>query len=745
VANSGGTIRRSRLCGSSAVLAILTLLAGCSHFDNGLTKADYRDLDQRTPPGPPAAAQKAEPPIPELQPILAAPPPPALEQHLVSVNVPDANVPVRDVLLELARKVGVDLDLDPRIAGGVIIYAKDRPFSEVINRICDMANLRYSFKDNVLRVELDTMYIHNYRVELPNITRKTTMDVSTSTDVFSAVQGGGGGGGQNNSSSRVASESTNDPWKEVDDNLKQILTNSSPRSQPVESNVYGTNAGQTVSAVPVSSAAPAPRPTPAPTPAPVAPAAPSATPAGQAPTTNGTAPAAGATGQSPFAATDNAAVLSHNGASNQATTDNGAGTTGTTTPAATTGGTGTTGNGAAGTGAAGTGNPIADTQRNLLNQAGANEGVAQAGTSASPPPASSGTPITPTSYYSINRAAGIISVFGTAKQQKLVQAYLTRVQAEATAQVLIEAKVVEVDLSDQFKAGVDWQQLVNKNTGLLTVGSSTGTGAGFLADQASFAKQSLDASTANPFSLSYAGNSFNAALQFVQGFGTTRTLSSPRITVTNNHTAVLKVAENQVYFSLTATVTSTPSTNGGTPSQTATYTSQLHTVPIGVVMTVQPVIDSEKDQVTLNLRPSVSNHSGDVSDPAVGLMLASACAGSVTGACSPTSISSAVTNSNVPVVEVREMDSVVTVPSGDILVMGGMMQTKTQKQETGVPGAADIPLLGNLFKVQSHETDVTELVIFLKATIVHNPSESIDWADKDVYKRYMQDPRPLAF
>jgi len=162
------------------------------------------------------------------------------------------------------------------------------------------------------------------------------------------------------------------------------------------------------------------------------------------------------------------------------------------------------------------------------------------------------------------------------------------------------------------------------------------------------------------------------------------------------------------------------------------------------VMSVQPIIDLDKEQVTMSLRPTVSVHNGDVSDPAVALSLASACNGSASGPCSASSISTAVTNSNVPVVEVREMDSVVTMPSGDIVIMGGLMQSNTQKQETGVPGAADIPLIGNLFKVQSSETDVTELVIFLKASIVHG-NDTVDWADKDLYKRYIQDPRPLAF
>jgi general secretion pathway protein D len=392
----------------------------------------------------------------------------------------------------------------------------------------------------------------------------------------------------------------------------------------------------------------------------------------------------------------------------------------------------------------------------ILNQAlggaasefgGATPTTAAAGAGAAAPAAAANTP-----HFSINKTAGIVSVFGTSRQQKLVQDYLSKIVSEASSQVLIEAKVVEVDLNDQFKAGIDWQKALTLGHGNTfnigtnaTVGSTSSTGAGFLTDQTNFAKDALSAATQNPFSIAWTGRDFSSLLQFVEGFGTTRTLSSPRITVLNNQTAVLKVAQNQVYFSLTATIT--PSTVAGVAS-TATYTSTLHTVPIGVVMTVQPVIDLDKELVTMSLRPTVSVHNGDVSDPAVALALAAACTSSAgtsnTGPCSASSISTATSNSNVPIVEVREMDSVVTMPSGDIVVMGGLMQSVNQKQETGVPGAADIPFLGNLFKAQTHETDVTELVIFLKASIVHG-SDSIEWADKDLYKRYMQDPRPLAF
>ncbi len=98
----------------------------------------------------------------------------------------------------------------------------------------------------------------------------------------------------------------------------------------------------------------------------------------------------------------------------------------------------------------------------------------------------------------------------------------------------------------------------------------------------------------------------------------------------------------------------------------------------------------------------------------------------------------------MPVVDVREMDSVVTVPSGGVIVMGGLMQEVVSKQDSGIPGAGDMPVVGNLFKANTDQTQLTELVVFLKATIVHG-SDSIEWADKDLYQRYVHDPRPLGF
>lgn len=665
-----------------AAMAVLSL-AGCSHPDNGLSKKDYQDLLDRQP-AKTAQTRDEPPPIPDLQPILAAPPPPSVSQRLVSVSVTDPSIPVRDVLLELARKAGVDIDVDPTIGGGVMLTAKDRPFLEVVDRICDQTNLRYAYKDNVLRVEVDRMFHRNYQMDLLNTVRTTQTDIATSTDINSVIQGSTSGGGNNASTSEVKGATTSDPWLEVDTNIKQILVNSNPQNQPVTSNV-GKTGGLGSDAA-----------------------------AGTYATKTGSGPSVSyQLGQAPAAA------------------------------------------GAAGGAAPGSpatpGNPIGQainlaeqtaTAANADKVAGGGAPAAGAAVSATGPAAAA---------YSVNKQAGVVSVFATARQHRLVKAYLDKVLSKAGAQVLIEAKVVEITLSDQYNTGVDWvalrQNLLGAGGGISLLAPSTNSAATL---------PSLPAGKAynlpSPFGtagfnvgLTGFGGDLAAMINLVKAFGSTRTLSSPRMTVMNNHTGVLKVAENHVYFKLQATVTSTPTTTGSTPSQTATYSSQLQTVPIGLVMTVQPSIDAERDQVTLSLRPTVTAWSGNtVSDPAVALSLASACGTSTSSACSQSSINTAVNSSSVPVIDVREMESVVTVPSGAVVVMGGLMQEAVNKNDSGMPGAMDVPVVGNLFKANSDQTSMTELVVFLKATVVHG-APPIDDADKDVYRRYIHDPRPLGF
>ncbi len=692
IANRSSGLRR----GLALPLLLGVGLAGCAYPDHGLNKKDYYDLRDRQPPAA-AVHPEAVPPIPELQPILAAPPPPSTAQRLVTLTVTDPSIPVRDVLLELARKVGVDIDLDQNVGGGIIISAKDRPFLDVIDRICEQANLRCSFKDNVLHVAVDDMYYQTYHLDMLNSIRTTTTDITSSTSISSLIQGGGGGGGSNTSTSDVKSTSEADLWKEVDANVKQILLNTNPRNQPITSSVNGD-----VTVV----AAPPP-------------------PSGAPPVGRGGKRGSGAP------------LLSESGVSHQEAPP----------PA---GGEGAQPNSQS-LGAAVAGQAAA-VNEGIQAVAGYKERAAAAAALDAPPttaavrPAAAAAVNASGALYSINKQAGMLSVFGTGRQQKLIKAYLDKVLAKAGAQVLIEAKVVEVVLSDQYSTGIDWTALRQ---------NLKGTGFGISSNTPSTSSSSAVPALPVPGDLGkpFGSLGFNAAfttfggdlaamINLIKTYGNTRTLSSPRLTVMNNQTAMLKVAENHVYYKLTATVTATPSTAGAAASQTATYSSSLQTLPIGLVMTVQPSIDLDKDQVTLGLRPTVTAWPGNtVSDPAVALGLASACGSSTTGGCSQANINSAIASSSVPVVDVREMDSVVTVPSGAVIVMGGLMQEVVNKQDSGVPGAGDLPVIGNLFRANNDQTQVTELVVFLKATVVHG-TDSVDWADKDLYQRYMHDPRP---
>lgn len=656
--------------GSTILLAgfLLLSLNSCGNefkYDraSGLSEKDYSELADRKPP--PDTKPKTAPPIPDLQPVLAAPTPPnSLESRMVSIQVTDT-IPLKDVLMELTRKAGVDLELDPNVSGGIIFSAHERPFPQVIDRISEMAGLRYTLKNNVLRVELDTMFQHNYRLDAINLIRKTKSKVETNTDVFSAVSGGSSTGG-NSSTSSVDGSSEADLWKEVSDNIYIILGTSDPRYKPtMQPSQLGLVNPNTVSQ--------------------------------QAPAGNGTATSNGAS-----ATSNSPASLKPQTINNPATA------------------------------AA----EVAKTTTDAVNQAtGADQ--ATAGAAAAAPASAASAEATKSvteavtqakSFVTINKQAGIISVFANSRQHKLIRDYLEQVRASISTQVLIEAKVVEVTLSDAFKTGINWRTLSNRNLNLAApLGISGTTAAGATTSTLPTIGPPFSAfttATTGVMTLGYLSNNIDALVAMIKEFGTVRTLSSPRLTVLNNQTAVLKVAENEVYFNTTIQTT----VNNGVSS--TNYTSTMHTVPIGLVMTVQPQVNLDNEEITLGLRPTISRIARRVNDPAVDL----------TAAAAGTTITSA-----VPVVEVREMDSVVTIPTGRTIIMGGLMQERVQKDSQGIPGAQDIPLFGNLFKAQADKIAVTELVVFIRASVIRSAEKSVSPADRDIYQKFTRDPRPLSF
>lgn len=321
------------------------------------------------------------------------------------------------------------------------------------------------------------------------------------------------------------------------------------------------------------------------------------------------------------------------------------------------------------------------------------------------------------SSFSINKQAGMISINATERQHEQIAAYLDELRRSVTAQVLIEAKILEVSLSDEFSAGINWEMLENM-IGEFSFGFDAGVAAGAQV-RPSFTTPSNPDSN---FTIGYAGNDVTAVVDAISRFGTVKALASPRLTVLNNQSAVLNVANNSVYFEIDIDVTTADNT-----TQT-NVDSEIKNVPEGVLINVQPSINLDDRSVSMSVRPTVTRIVDTVPDPAIAFVAA--------GLADPIS-------SEIPIVNIQEMDSVVKMNSGQALLMGGLMQDRTDSSQQGVPVLSEIPLLGAAFRNQVDKVSKTELIVFLKATIVDADNNVIGKADRDLYKRFSGDRRPL--
>ena len=285
-----------------------------------------------------------------------------------------------------------------------------------------------------------------------------------------------------------------------------------------------------------------------------------------------------------------------------------------------------------------------------------------------------------------NAETGIISVRASSRQHEKIQEFVDAVVGSARRQVLIEATVVEVLLNENYQAGVDWSRIANGGNGV----SFNQTLAGRLSQAPTFVIGYANAAAR------FGGN-IAASIRLLDSFGTTRVLSSPKLMVLNNQTAMLKVVDNIVYFSVTASVTAT--TQGVSEK---TFSTTAHSVPVGFVMSVQPQI-SDTDSVLMNVRPTISRISSFVNDPNPELALAGVI-------------------SRIPQIQTREMESMLKISSGQIAVLGGLMQDSVQKNRDGLPLVSRIPIAGDVFSFRDDTTVKTELVIFLRPIVVHEAS-----------------------
>ncbi len=301
-----------------------------------------------------------------------------------------------------------------------------------------------------------------------------------------------------------------------------------------------------------------------------------------------------------------------------------------------------------------------------------------------------------------NRETGVLLVRATTRQHEKVQEFIDMVMNTAKRQVLIEATIVEVRLSDNYKQGINWSQLRLGSKGLqLTQAGTAGL---------------LSANPLNIFTLDYANPTSNignlsAQISLLESFGTVKVLSSPKLSVMNNQTATLKVADNKIYFTVTAqTSTSTTVSTGGAIATTplTTYSTTPNSVSVGFVMNVTPQI-SDADTVTINVRPTITRIISYINDP------------------NPDLAKAGVVN-RVPEIQTREMESIIKINSGQTAVMGGLMQDEINNLTDAIPGVSNIPLLGNLFKNRNDTTTKTELVIFLRPVVIKEASVNGDYS-----------------
>jgi general secretion pathway protein D len=591
---------RATACAAIGCALTVFLLAGCyqrpvlpeseGHITTPAAKPTLADIP------PPARVSSF---LPEPKPAIKAP------TYSVVVN----EVPVKELLLALARDTRQNIDIHPGLQGLVSLNAINETLPAILDRLAKQVNLRYRQEGNTLAVTPDTAYLKTYKINYVNMTRDTTSTIGVSGQIAGpgggaaaggapaggAAPGGGGAAGANASQTSVQTRSkSGDFWDVMRDNIRAILNSTRQQTQTAEARAERAESIRQEQEFKIRQMEAASR---------------------------------------------------------------------------------------AGAGAPGLANAVNASGSPLLQVTLLPDDVA------------------------VNPVAGTVSVLATEKQHALIQEYIDKVTSAVQRQVLIEATIVEVRLSDRYRAGVDWSKVAV--SGAITFDQSLL--AGNLGTPPSFT-----VGYANPNSV--LGN-VAAAIRLLEQFGNTRVLSSPKLMAMNNQTALLKVVDNLVYFSIEA---STATTQG---AQTQTFNTTAHTVPVGVIMSLTPQIN-ENGQVTLNVRPTISRILSFANDPNPSL-----CSADILK-----TFAKCLTNP-VPQVQTREMESVLQVGSGQTVILGGLMQDDIGRSRDAVPGLGNLPSVGDLFAYRDDNLQKTELVIFLRPTVITNPSLESD--ELKFYQRFL--------
>jgi MSHA biogenesis protein MshL len=513
-------------------------------------------------------------------------PPPTPRAKVPTYSVVVHEVPVKELLLALARDTKQNIDIHPGLRGLVSLNAIDETLPAILERMTRQVNMRYRVEGTTIVVGPDTPYFKTYRVDYVNMTRDTTSTIAVSGQ----ITGGGGGGATapsgGTSSTSVNTTSKNNFWELLQQNIQSILTSTRTLAQNADEK-------------------------------------------------QAQAESARAAREERLAQAEAVARAGPN-ASNLFDKVFGASPTGA----------------------------VADIKQDLV----------------------------------VNQVAGTVSLMATERQHQLVQQYLDAVAASSRRQVLIEATIAEVTLSKTYQAGLDWSRLSFHGAGFTFTQGLLGT----IGPGAGAAPTGLTVGYSN--NTSNSGN-LSATVKLLEQFGNTRVLSSPKLMAMNNQTALLKVVDNIVYFTIQSSVSQ--AVQGSTLSS---VTTTPNTVAVGVVLSMTPQIN-DSNVITLNVRPTITRINGSVQDPNPLL----------TRDNNGNPLANPI-KSQIPQVQVREMESVLQLVSGQTAILGGLMQDNIQRNTDQIPGLGSIPRVGEAFQFRNDNVVKTELVIFIRPVVVRNPS-----------------------
>ncbi|MDR3370379.1 secretin N-terminal domain-containing protein [Rhodoferax sp.] len=329
--------------------------------------------------------------------------------------------------------------------------------------------------------------------------------------------------------------------------------------------------------------------------------------------------------------------------------------------------------------------------------------------------------------------AGIMAVRAMPEELRQVSKFLKAAQISVQRQVMLEAKIVQVSLSDGYQSGIDWSALKNSgnSTGAIGVLSGNSTSntlisgvqsnlPGFVASTTGLLANGVALPTAGAglFGLAFATEGFQAVLGFLETRGDVQILSSPRIATLNNQKAVLKVGTDDFFVT---GVTGGSNSAGTTTTNSTTTLPDITLTPFfsGISLDVTPQID-DGDTITLHVHPSVTTVTEKTREVDLGT----------------------VGNYRFPLAssEVNESDTLVRIQDGKIVAIGGLMQMESNRSSSGLPGSSNTmfsSLLGNKANTGSKK----ELVVLIKPTIIRNQE---DWDDQNRRSRAALDDMDAA-